>query len=66
MLLIMLMVGDRRGINAKVIEQRAGNARIFRSDQIHAFKRFNGARGHIGKVANRRGNNVKAGHNTSS
>ena len=47
LLLVVLVVGDAGRIDAEMVEQRAGDARVLRRDQIGAFERLDCTRGHV-------------------
>ena len=63
---VMLMVGYAGRVDAEMIEQGAGDPRIFRSDQRTVFQRFQRTGTDIGKIADRRCDDVKTRHVRSS
>lgn len=59
--LVVLVVGDAGRVDFKMVEQRAGHARILGGDQIAVPQRLQRTRADIGEIANRRGDNKRRG-----
>ena len=63
---VMLMVGYAGCVDAEMVEQGAGDPRILRGNQCTVFQRFQRTGTDIGKVADRRCDDVKTRHVCSS